>query len=474
MDLVSPTTKKPVEAIYNRRESRSLPVRASLAIETLMNSKPASKSPPQIGGSKEAEAEEQTTMNTTHSQHEQRNDIHRLFTMLDDLQDEVSSIKRTVDGIAKTGLPDGEEHPAGAGFEQELDLVADNVLQISERISEIDTLRLEVKVLKRRIQRLEDGVPSTQSTHTITGLTQDSPQPLGSAGLSGSLPSRLSVVGNGNLNPPPPMTARALEPPLNATNGSSISNDVEMTIGSVVASDATQQGVPINNRSGAPSLTPNPLVSKIQDTQYDTEMKPIESNHATPTDYAPPKLPGFLASRSSSTSSRMSSLATESPPRPKTPPTTRYRRTPRSATSLNNHGVIPGSDPEDGDYDPRSPHKPKTPPPRGSFRTRGSSRARRSAPGIHLSAPEWEREDWTGDKEPMSPILSGHRSRGIMRRSIGGRAAPAPPHLSPHRAQRRRRLSRRAGSAYQSAYRPPVAHTSLRQRRQPPARQRPP
>lgn len=410
-----------------------MPVRASLAIEPSANSISVSKSTSHNSACKETEPEDQITPNTAQSQNEQRNDIHRLFTMLDDLQDEVSSIKRTVDGIAKTGASDGDDNPRfAAGYEQELDLVADNVLQIGERINEIDTLRVEVKFLKRRIQRLEDGMPSTQSTHTVTGLTQDSPQPSRPAALSGSIPNRANAVdkivtpGIGNLNAPQPVTAKTLEPPLNATNGSSISNDMEMTIGSVVASDATQQGVPLNIRSGAPSLTPNFLASKVQDTQYDNEMKPIESNHATLADYDPQKLTGFLASGSSSTSSRMSSLATESPPRPKTPPTSsRYKRQPRSATSLNNHGVIPGSDPEDGDYNPRSPHNPKTPPPRGSFRTRGSSRARRSAPGIHLSAPEWERDDWTGDKEPTSPILSGHRSRGIVRRGIGGRSGPA-------------------------------------------------
>lgn len=475
MDLMSPTTKETVEAIYTRRESRSLPVRTPLAVEPSTNSKLANKSSSHNSAYKEIDPDEQITTTTVHTQNEQRNDIHRLFTMLDDLQDEVSSMRRRWDFMAKTGLPDGDLNPRStAGYEEELDLLADNVSQIGDRINEIDPLKLEVKILKRRIQRLEDGITSTQSSHTVTGLTQDSLQLSKPAGFGGPIPRppnaiNQNVFETGNLNHPQTIIDVVLGPPMNTANSSNMSNDVEITIGSVVSGDGTQKG-PLNLRSGAPSLTPNyplnnlngtplaalnPLVSTVPNTQQSTEEKPIESNHASVADHVPPKLPDFLASRSSSTSSRMSSLATESPPRPRTPPTTRFKRQPRSAISLNNHGVIPGSDPEDADYNPRSPRIPKTPPPRGSFRTRGSSRGRRSAPGIHLSAPEWEQEDWAGDKNPASPITTGARNRGVMRRGIGGRPATASE-------PRHRRISARVepGEAVSAGERESVGRSS--------------
>lgn len=439
MDIISPTTRNAVEPVYKPKESHSLPVGAFSVVNPPTTNKSARKASPRQSAFRDAEPADTASTSITHPQNEDRNDIHRLFTMLDDLQDEVSSMKRAVSGItAKTGLPGGDPDPnprAAAGFEAELDLLADSVSQINDRVNEVDALRLEVRMLKRRIQRLEDGSILTQSTHTITGLTQDSAPNSRPSGFSGTVPSRPHTVAHTGpvvpetFNaPPPPKPDETIEPPVKASVGRNepvISSDAEMTIEStgVERGDGTGKSVPLNTRSGAPSTTPNPFIDKVPEIQQPSSL-PTQSDTTMSMEYAPPKKLGFLTSNSSSSSSQMSSLPTDSPPRPRTPPTTRFKRQQAlSGISLNNHEIIPGSDPEDEDYDPNSVPTPKTPPPRGNIRTPYPARRRRNAQGIALPPPEWEQPDWVGtntSREPRAPATAT-RSRGITRRGVGGR-----------------------------------------------------
>lgn len=447
MDITSTTSGNAVEPVYKHKESHSLPVGTFTVINPPTNNKSARKSSPRQSTFRDTELAQTATTSISHSQNEERNDIHRLFTMLDDLQDEVSSVKRVVNGItAKTGSSSGDPDPnprAAAGFEAELDLLADSVSQINDRVNEVDALRLEVKMLKRRIQRLEDGSILTQSTHTITGLTQDSAQGSRPSELRGPVPSRPHPFVPETFNaPPPPKRDETIEPPAKASVGRDepvVSNDVEMTIEStgVERGDAAQKSIPLNIRSDVHSTTPNPFIDKVPETQQPSLSYPTQSDTTISMDYVPPKRPGFLTSNSSSSSSQMSSLPTESPPRPRTPPTTRFKRQQLPAgISLNNHEIIPGSDPEDEDYDPNSVPSPNTPPPRGGLRSRGLGRGRRSTQGIALPPPEWEQPGWLGgssSREPHSPPTS-IRSRGTSRRGVGGRPRKHIPVPRPRRS----------------------------------------
>lgn len=461
---MSPTTRNAVEPVYKPKESHSLPVGTFTVINPPTNSKSARKSSPRQNAFRDAEPAETASTSIMHSQNEERNDIHRLFTMLDDLQDEVSSMKKDVKGItAKTRVPGGDPDQtprAAAGFEAELDLLADSVSQINDRVNEVTALRLEVRMLKRRIQRLEDGSILTQSTHTITGLTQDSVRNSRPSDLDRPVPSRPNSVAQAGpfvpetFNAPPqPKPDETTEPPVKTSVGRDEpvgSNDVEMTIESpgVERVDAAQRSIPLNIRSDAPSATPNPFIEKVPETQQPSSSYPTQSDTTMSMDYVPPKRLGFLTSNSSSSSSRMSSLPTESPPRPRTPPTTRYKRQqPSAGISLNNHEIIPGSDPEDEDYDPESVPSPKSPPLRGNLRTRGPGRSRRSAQGIALPPPEWEQPGWGGattSREPRSPVTST-RGRGISRRGVGGR--PRGPASEPRPRRSLAHIERRVSES---------------------------
>lgn len=441
MDIISPTTRNAVEPVYKPKDGHSLPVGTFTVVNPPMDNKSARKLSPRQSVFRDVEpAEPAETAETSmiHSQNEERNDIHRLFTMLDDLQDEVSSMKKFVNGIStKTRSPgeDPDQNPRdAAGFEAELDLLADSVSQINDRVNEVTALRLEVRMLKRRIQRLEDGSILTQSTHTITGLTQDSAQKSRPSELSGPVPARPHSIAQiepfvpETFNTPPQLKPdETTESPVKSSLGRDepvISDDIEMIIESRGSErgDAARNSIPHNIRSDASSTSPNPSINKVPETQQ-TYSNPTQSDTTISMIYEPPKRFGFPTSNSSSSSSRMSSLPTESPPRPKTPPTTRLKRQqPPSGISLNNHEIIPGSDPEDEDYDPNSVPSPQTPSTSGNLRTRGPGRGRRGAQGVALSPPEWEQPGWGGATTPRAHSATrSTRGRGITRRGVGGR-----------------------------------------------------
>ncbi|MCJ1469269.1 hypothetical protein MMC07_007902 [Pseudocyphellaria aurata] len=448
MDIISPATGNTVEPLYKPKESHSLPVGTFTVINPPIKS--AKKSPPRQSVLRDDGPAEMASASLMNPQDEQRNDIHRLFTMLDDLQDEMSSIKKVVDGMAiKTGSLGGhtEQNPrAAAGFEAELDLLADTVSQINERVNEVPALRLEVKILKRRIQRLEDSGILTQSSHTVTGLTQDPVQNRRPSEMDASVSSRPHPVAQRPFVPEtlqaPPQSKRdeISESPVKVSvlhDEPVGSNDSEMITKSmgIEKVDAGQKGIPLKIQLAERSTSPNSLMDKASEMQQGSSSNQTHSDTTMSMDFVPTQRLSFLSD--SSSSSRMSSLPTDSPPRPRTPPATRLKRQQApSGISLNNHEIIPGSDPEDEDYEPNSVPSPKTPPSRGIVRTRGPGRGRRSAQGIALPPPEWEQPGWIDPntlRQPPSPAAST-RGKGVTRRSIGGKPKGPATEQRPRRS----------------------------------------
>ena len=454
MDVTSHTTRNAVEPVFKPKESHSFPIGTFTAINPPTKNKSAGKLSPRQGAFRDAEPAEATSTGIMHSQNEERNDIHRLFTMLDDLQDEVSSIKRVVNGItAKNRSPGGDPDPnprPATGFEAELDLLADSVSQINEKVNEVNALRLEVRTLKRRIQRLEDGSILASSTSTVTGVAQDSAYNSRPSEFNGLVPSRPRPVAQIGpfvpetfSAPPQPKPDETTEPgakALASREEPAVAEDVEMTIiepKALESGDAAEKSNPLNIRSKAPSTTPIPAVDNASELQQPSLSYPTQSDTTFTMDYVTPKRFGILTSHSSSSSSQMSSLPTDSPPRPRTPPTTRVKRQqPPSGISLNNHEIIPGSDPEDGDYHPNSVSNPKSPSPRSILRTRGAGRNRRSTQGITLPPPEWEQPGWIEaptSREPHAPATST-RGKAVVRRGIGGRRKQPASEPRPRRS----------------------------------------
>lgn len=448
MALISPATQKSVEAIYTRRAEFPLPAGESSITKTLPNRKATLKSSSASIASSDPRHVEPAPTEIMPFEKEERNDINRLYTMLDDLQDEVTSMRKVLDISTRPEPSSGDPNlRATAEFEEELDLLADTVSQINDRVDEIDTLKLEVSVLKRRLQRLEEDSISTQSTHTITGLTQDAAQPLKVAKPNGSGARQPSPVGHTAALVPELSNAPELPKTETAQESSTrtadtvpspcIANSMERVRESSVGreDEYASQAVPSKARSGISLKTLNTSADK-QEPQQKTATKANQSRTVISLRLTSSKMLALPSINTSSSSSRISSLSVDSPTFPKTPPTANLRCQPQSATSLNSHKIIPGSDPEDEDYDPRSLPKPRAAQSRGIPRTRGSSRRRRSAPGIPLSLPEWEQHGWPGaaSKDPASAGPMSARGRGLLRRGIGGRAPGRAPEPRPHRS----------------------------------------
>lgn len=354
---------------------------------------------------------------------EQRRDIDRILNVVEGLQAQFRDIKTAIESLKgnKNPLNSGQDSPRDSGFAEELELLTEHVSGISNKVHEVDELRLELMIMKRRVQRLEDGNMSTQSSHTVTGLTQDSPRAK-FAKMTGSLARRPVLSGTGASQPS------------NNSNfiGSSMPSAVlDPLANSPVVEDkntAIQQEIPIlrkipigSRESPAVDMQPNsPELSKLG-AGHDTVA--INTVPANPVDTSIRRVSIPETDVTSSTTipstSQLSPISAEQPPRPTTPTNRVARAKPRSATSINNHEVAPLSDSEDDDYDPNV-NQHTTPPQggsRGSNRTRGSGRRHRRSVPVRLPTPEWEKPDWAGP----STTISNTRGRGIMRRGVSGR-----------------------------------------------------
>jgi len=360
---------------------------------------------------------------------EQRRDIDRILNTVEGLQAQFRDMKTAIESLKgnKNSLNSGQDSPGDSGFTEEIELLTEHVSDISSKVHEVDELRLELRIMKRRVQRLEDGNMSTQSSHTVTGLTQDTPRAK-FAKMTGSLTRRSVLSGTGASHPS------------NDSNfiGSSMPNAVLDSSTKLPAVEdkntAIQQEIPVSPKnpigsreSSAVDMQPNsPELSKLGAGRGAVAINTVPA-HPVATLIQRVSIPetDVTSSTTISSTSQLSPIPAEHRPRPTTPTNRVARAKPRSATSLNNHEVAPPSDSEDDDYDPNL-NQHTTPPQggsRGSNRTRGSGRRHRRSVPVRLPTPEWEKPDWTG------PIVttSSTRGRGIMRRGVSGRNLRVEP-----------------------------------------------
>lgn len=360
---------------------------------------------------------------------EQRRDIDRILNTVEGLQAQFRDMKTAIESLKgnKNSLNSGQDSPGDSGFTEEIELLTEHVSDISSKVHEVDELRLELRIMKRRVQRLEDGNMSTQSSHTVTGLTQDTPRAK-FAKMTGSLARRSVLSGTGASHPS------------NDSNfiGSSMPNAVLDSSTKLPAVEdkntAIQQEIPVlpknpigsRESSAVDMQTNSPELSKLGAGRGAVAINTVPA-HPVATLIQRVSIPetDVTSSTTISSTSQLSPIPAEHPPRPTTPTNRVARAKPRSATSLNNHEVAPPSDSEDDDYDPNL-NQHTTPPQggsRGSNRTRGSGRRHRRSVPVRLPTPEWEKPDWTG---PIA-TTSSTRGRGIMRRGVSGRNLRVEP-----------------------------------------------
>lgn len=319
-------------------------------------------------------------------------DIDHFAKVISDLQEDAKSTKRSMEEL-KTN------------FEEELDLLAESVSAFTSRISEVDSLKLQVKTLKRRLQRLEQGNSSARATYAFNDQTEESTKP-----------SRLAKMAN--------MVARN---PTKGRPGAVVSN--RRSLG---AKKRAEEGLGSNAPDTASSLKPNALptvgMSKTPLKDFSAALVNQQAHQGpgsqssssdTESDVSPipAARPDIAKFPSPSSISGTSAVALEFEQGPTKKQHAKSRRKPASARSLKSGKVIPSSDMEDESFMSQ---------PNGNFKnrlgrgglipSRGVRRAGRPINiGSRLHDPSLELPD--GDGKPNAP--NGHK-RGIVRRGVGG------------------------------------------------------
>ena len=95
---------------------------------------------------------------------DQRRDINRIFEAIDNLQDEMSSIKNSIQII--------QDRPSET-FAGEIELLTENVSKVSKGMGEIEGLKFEMKMMQQRLKRLEEATSNKRTFSSIVD-TRDS------------------------------------------------------------------------------------------------------------------------------------------------------------------------------------------------------------------------------------------------------------------------------------------------------------
>ena len=95
---------------------------------------------------------------------DQRRDINRIFEAIDNLQDELCSIRDSIQNI--------QNRPSDT-FASEIELLTENVSKVSKGMGEIEGLKFEMKMMQQRLKRLEEA---NTNRGTFSGIvdTRDS------------------------------------------------------------------------------------------------------------------------------------------------------------------------------------------------------------------------------------------------------------------------------------------------------------
>ena len=311
-------------------------------------------SPSTIDGPERKPTTDETPKPTARLLAEQRNDIDRILLLINDLKHDMASVKEAM-AEAKSAEPAESRNPhRRSAFPEELELLTENVSRLNSRVGDIDGLRLEMIVMKRRVKVLEQGYPS-QMSHTVTGHTPSATsrpiQPEPRVSVLATRPAHRPLYPNGPPQAPEagsPMVASSVESRTASTDLYGVSPEYEarhtMTNGDQDMRDTSSA----NATSSIASSTASSL-----DSQSDP------SSSLEPQLQQPPLEPQLRYP----------------PPISRDAPVSIHKNT-------KEHEMVRVSDPEDSDYDPDSQGP----------RTRNHPRGTK----IRLPTPDWERPSWTG------------------------------------------------------------------------------
>ncbi|KAL9605044.1 MAG: hypothetical protein Q9179_001640 [Wetmoreana sp. 5 TL-2023] len=336
---------------------------------------------------------------------EQRKDIDCIMTNVDTLLQDMKTVKASIDYIKfqQKTFADHEATRSPIDFAADIGALTENVANVSIKVNEVDSLKAELEMMKRRIQQFEEAVQS--------------------GGLRSAGPSQ--VMSPAYAQPEP------------VRNGS---NDSQEIPSSTFGRSQTEQ------RLARASLASSILPSQEDDSGEDLsdllskfQQKPAVSE--TSSDEGTPEgdLGGIVRPQitsaekvaaqkrrrqpsSSSSSSSQSPAPKRQAGRPRIKGKPDWNTKPRTKfvnrgklTSLNDHNAVLTSDPEDSDYDPSSQPQDSEIPGAKEMSSRFHSK-----PPVRLPTPEWEKPDWEG---PSYTTNSSTRGKSTARRGMSGRSA---------------------------------------------------
>ncbi|KAF6236636.1 hypothetical protein HO173_005417 [Letharia columbiana] len=102
---------------------------------------------------------------------EQRRDIDRVMASVNILQQDMISVRESVQHL------EDRRDQASQDFAGDVDLLTDSITKVSSRLSELDALKLEMKMMQQRIKRMEDSRPTGRRSSTGLGSAQVSNRP---------------------------------------------------------------------------------------------------------------------------------------------------------------------------------------------------------------------------------------------------------------------------------------------------------
>lgn len=435
LKLISLSTEKEVEAFYKQQSFSPLSLKTPSISDHSKKMDSNIKSPPYRRDSEITKHEGDSSITISQLLKQQGTQIDCALRNMDEIRrdldsikkskDEMNEIRRDIDSIKQRI----DEMASRFVTSEELELVADTVTQLDVKTSEVDRYPIEIKTIKKRIKTLEQIKAFRESSHTFTGFAKSNPQSPMFTRFPGVLPKRPNPLDVVSTSPEISDARQPTDPSTTSERSRALLRDSSIQVGDVEMSTEPTAGAGFDAAQTGRDSEPQDIMHSTKPTSFfasENIEKSVNDETQPHRSSVPPKF-DLRASTPSTLSSAQSAIF---PAGPSTP--SMKLSEPKSATSLNSHKVIPGSDPEDEDYNPRTNGLPKSPLPCPS-RSRGSARGtrgrpgrahgRRDVPGFPLPDPEWERPDWDGNTKPVrhDQDTPSARRRGILRRGVGGR-----------------------------------------------------
>lgn len=92
---------------------------------------------------------------------EQRRDIDRIMASVDILQQDMISLKDSIEHL------EHRRDQASHHFVEDVDILTDNITKVGSRLGELDALKLEMKMMQQRIKRMEESRSTGRRSSTV-------------------------------------------------------------------------------------------------------------------------------------------------------------------------------------------------------------------------------------------------------------------------------------------------------------------